>query len=490
MRVWLLHIKPGHSTSLHKHMRKRSELCVLSGKARITTNIWYYGQPNEVRDTIDADNGKTYYISQGEPHKTEAIAEHGEPASADGVLMLETVIPPDKDDLVRLEDGYGRDSSYEKDVITSAAETIKLSDEWKPFLNWDIRLEMDEKFDIGHVRVCKANRIRVADYIFQYLAKKGVTHVFGVVGGGAMHLSDAVGNTAGITFVPCHHEQAAAMAAESYAHATGIPGCCMVTSGPGGTNAITGVVGAWIDSVPMIVVSGQVTRDTMGAGENGIRQMGIQEADICGIVERVVNDCGVLTNPDETPEVMQQAWHKATTGRQGPVWLDVPLDVQGAIIENRFEPLDIPSIPLALPDLTAVKERLAGAERPVIIAGRGIRWADAVEDFRALVDKLQIPVVTTWGGKDLLWQEHPLFIGQAGIMGDRAGNFAMQNADLLLILGSRMSIPQTGYNYATFAREAYKIWVDIDAHVLDKSLVNADMRIQADVGDFIRGMMA
>ncbi len=338
--------------------------------------------------------------------------------------------------------------------------------------------------------------IRLADYVANFIAGLGVGHVFGVTGGGAMHLNDAFGNQPGLDFIPVHHEQAAAMAAEGHARVTGLPGVALLTTGPGGTNALTGVCGAWIDSIPMIVISGQVTTDTLIAG-SPLRQFGVQEADIIALAKPVTKYAVLIDEPEMIRYHLEKALHIATTGRPGPVWLDIPLDVQNA----KIVPEQLPFYPGERPkrrrsnvyqegQIEKCQEMLARAKRPVMIAGHGIRLAKGEAAFRELVDKLGIPVITSWNASDLLEAGHPSNIGRSGLFGDRAGNFTVQNADLLLIVGSRMSIPQTGHNAALFAREARQIVVDIDEAELQKPNLRPDLAIVSDARLFLEGLNA
>lgn len=331
--------------------------------------------------------------------------------------------------------------------------------------------------------------IRVADYIFQTLADRGIRHVFMVTGGGAMHLNDAIGREPRIEYICNHHEQACAMAAESYARLSGRPAVVNVTSGPGGINALNGVFGAWTDSIPMLVISGQVKRETCMAFHDvpGLRQLGDQEADIISMVRGITKYAEIVREPESIRLHLEKALHLATSGRPGPVWLDVPVDVQGSKVEPReLAGFQIPPNDLSGGDelhqmLVAVREKLAAAKRPVILVGGGIRAAGASEQLLAFVDKCGIPVVTAWNAHDVIWDDHPLYAGRPGTIGDRAGNFAVQNADVLLVLGSRLNIRQIGYAWQSFAREAFKIWVDADAAELQKPTVRPDMPIYADL---------
>ena len=342
---------------------------------------------------------------------------------------------------------------------------------------------------------------RLADYIVDFLAARGVSDVFSVVGGGAMHLNDAFGHRDDVRVTYCHHEQACAIAAESYARLEGRPAAVCVTSGPGGTNALTGVLGAWLDSIPTFVVSGQVRYDTTARyalKERGakLRAMGDQEYDIVRSVAPMTKYAVMIEDPRSIRYHLERAWRLATTGRPGPVWIDVPVNFQGAVIETDdlpgYDPKeDDAALPPPVSDATAdlVLEKIRSAKRPVFYAGYGIRLSGAYGVFREAVDVLGVPVVTYWNAIDLIEDDHPLYVGRGGNMGDRAGNFAVQNADLILAVGTRISIRQTGYNFRSWAREAEVIMVDIDPEEFKKPTIHVDLPIFADAGDFLFSLL-
>ena len=337
-------------------------------------------------------------------------------------------------------------------------------------------------------------RIKVSDYIAQFLYKNSITDCFTVVGGGAMHLNDSFGHHKGIRCTYNHHEQASAIAAEAYSRINNRLAVCCVTTGPGGTNAITGVVGAWLDSIPMLVISGQVRYDTTARSTGlPIRAMGDQEFDICKAVSCMTKYCVMVTEPNEIKYHLQKALYLAKEGRPGPSWLDIPLNVQGAYIDTEelteFTP-PLKSFAASNDAISAIIEKLKTAKRPVIIAGSAIRTSGAYGDFRALAERLGVPVTTCWNSIDLIENDHPLYVGRGGIMGDRAGNFAVQNADFVLSLGSRLSIRQVGYNYKTWAREAYVAAVDIDGAELKKPTLHIDLPIRADVKSVIQMLLS
>lgn len=330
----------------------------------------------------------------------------------------------------------------------------------------------------------------VAQYLAQRLAGHGLRHVFLVTGGGAMFLNDALCHQAGITPVFFHHEQAAAMAAEAYARIAATPPVLNVTTGPGGINAMNGVYGAWTDSIPMIVISGQVKRATCLATSPvaGLRQLGDQEGEPVRMAHAITKYAGVVERAEDIAWHLDQALHLATSGRPGPVWLDVPIDVQSTMIDSAKMRRYAPAADTAPEDMTlniaAVVERLRSARRPVILAGSGIRCAEATVEFEAVIRRLGLPVTTAWT-HDLIATDDPLFCGRPGTIGTRAGNFTVQNADLLLILGSRLNIRQVSYNWQAFAPNAFKIQVDIDPAEFAKPTVRPDMAVTADLKPFL-----
>lgn len=332
--------------------------------------------------------------------------------------------------------------------------------------------------------------MRVADYIFKTLADKGVTHAFLVTGGGAMYLNDALGRESRIKYVCNLHEQACAMSAEGYARASGRPGVICVTTGPGGTNALTGVMGAWLDSVPMVIVSGQIKRATMIASypEIKLRQLGDQEYNIVDAAKPMTKFAKTVMSVEEVPQVLEQAWQLCQGGRPGPVWIDVPLDIQAAQITPPNGPVSIPPLPrpsVSAADVNRVVALLKGSRRPAVIVGSGIHNAKAEQLFLDVAESLNMPVLTSISGIDLIPSDHRLFFGRPGILGERAANFIMQNSDLFIVLGTRMGIRICGYAYETVARGAAKVMVDIDDAELNKPTFRPDVKILADVRDFL-----
>jgi acetolactate synthase-1/2/3 large subunit len=319
--------------------------------------------------------------------------------------------------------------------------------------------------------------------------------VFLVTGGGAMHLDDSFGGRDDLAYVCCHHEQACAMAVEGYARTRGAIGCAVVTTGPGGTNTMTGVLGQWHDSVPALYLSGQVRYDTTVASTGQpLRQLGDQEADIVALVTPITKYAVMVTDPTTIRYHFERAVHLATSGRPGPVWLDIPLNVQAAMVDENallgYDPVEDEAESsfdreTVATQVAEIVERLMRAERPVILAGSGIRTANALEAFYRVIDSLGVPVTTAWNAHDLLWEDHPLYAGRPGTIGDRAGNFAVQNADLLVVLGCRLNVRQIGYNFTSWARHAYQVVVDVDAEELRKPTLTPDMPVHADLDFFL-----
>jgi acetolactate synthase-1/2/3 large subunit len=343
-------------------------------------------------------------------------------------------------------------------------------------------------------------KIRLADYVANFLVEHGVTDVFSVVGGGAMHLNDALGHNEGLKVTYNHHEQACAIAAEAYARIDNKIAAVCVTTGPGGTNALTGVLGGWLDSIPMFIISGQVRYDTTAryaleyTGER-LRAMGDQEYDIVRSVEPMTKYATMIEDISQIRYALEKAWHLATTGRPGPVWIDIPVNYQGFYIETDelegYDPAeDDAKLPPKVSDdvVNTVIEKIKRAKRPVFHTGYGIRLSGGYNVFREVAEKLNIPIVTYWNAVDLIEDDNPLYVGRAGNMGDRPGNWAIQNADLVIALGTRISIRQVGYNWKTWARSAEVIMIDIDKAEMKKPTLHVDMPIWADAKDFLEKM--
>lgn len=334
--------------------------------------------------------------------------------------------------------------------------------------------------------------IKVSDYIIKRLEETGAKHMFMLPGGGAMHLNDSLGKSEKIQYVTCLHEQACSIAAEAYARVNNTIGLLMVTTGPGGTNALTGVAGAYLESTPMFVVSGQVKRLDMINGQ-GVRHQGMQELDIISVVKSITKYAVLVDEPLLVRYHLERALYEATHGRKGPVWLDVPLDVQASMVdedkligytpavERSGEPIER--------QVLQVIDLLNRSERPVLMAGNGIRLSGAIEEFEELKQVLNIPVLTTWNGIDLMEETDPLYYGRPGGLGHRYANFMQQNSDFFLSIGARLNLLQTGYNFDGFARAATKVMVDIDKAELHKINVRPDLPICADAKAFIRMLL-
>jgi acetolactate synthase-1/2/3 large subunit len=337
--------------------------------------------------------------------------------------------------------------------------------------------------------------MKLSDYVIHFIANQGVQHVFLVTGGGAMHLNESLSRCREIEAVCNSHEQASAIAAENYAKATGHIGVCLVTTGPGGTNAVTGVAGAWLDSTPVLFISGQVKRsDRMfhpDGSPRGVRQLGVQEVDIVSIVRPITKYAVTVTDPAGIRYHLERALHEALIGRPGPVWIDIPLDVQACPIDTdqlagfsaAHTDWDIQ------PAARRVAEAIAHSQRPLIFAGNGIRLARAESEFSQWIRRLKIPVVSTWCAADLMASDDPLFVGRPGSVAARGANFALQNCDLLVAIGVRLDFAITGYAPEKLARAAHRIVVDIDQAELNKLQPYIHQPVHGDARVFLRQML-
>jgi acetolactate synthase-1/2/3 large subunit len=336
-------------------------------------------------------------------------------------------------------------------------------------------------------------KVRLADWLMEQLAHHGVRDAFMVAGGAAMHLNDAVALQPEIRVTPVLHEQAAAIAAETYTKASGRIALCLVTAGPGGTNAITGLAGGWLDSTPMIVFSGQ-SKTVDLVGTTGVRQRGVQEVDIVNVVRALTKDAVLLDDPKLVRYHLERALHLATAGRPGPVWLDIPLDVQAARIDpSTLVGFDVGTEPAQAvldeegirSEVEFVADALAEAERPLLLVGAGVRLAGAEESVLRLVEASGIPVLATWPAQGVIGDQHPCYVGRPGPLAPRGANFALQNSDLILALGARLDLVTTGYDPSDFGRDARKFVVDIDAKELAKLDGAIERGICCDVGAFV-----
>lgn len=338
-------------------------------------------------------------------------------------------------------------------------------------------------------------KIKVSDYIVSFLENLGVEYIFLISGGGIGHLVDSVGRAKKLKYICNHHEQACSMAAEAYGRLRGL-GVCLVTTGPGGTNTLTGVAGAWLDSIPMLVVAGQVNLEATvsGSGVKGLRQLGDAEVNMVDIVKPITKYSVMVTDPHEIKYHLQKAVHLAKSGRPGPVFLEVPFNIQGSYIDpgkmKSFEPPHKEIDTLQLKTLVSkTLERLKTTERPVLLAGNGIRLAGAADDFLKLVNLIKIPVLSSFAGYDLIPSTNPFYMGRPSTYGQRAANFIIQNSDFLLSIGSRMNSRIVTHNYSAFAREAFKVVVDVDPAELQKPTVRPDIAINYDAREFIQEMI-
>jgi acetolactate synthase-1/2/3 large subunit len=338
-------------------------------------------------------------------------------------------------------------------------------------------------------------KIRVADYIANKISEY-TDHIFLVTGGGAMHLNDAFGRQKNLKYICCHNEQACSIAAEAYTRVSGKIGAVNVTTGPGGINALNGVFGAWVDSIPMIIISGQVKRETCLSHYklNGIlRQLGDQEVDIVGMTKTITKFSVLVDDPLKIKFYMEKALSIALEGRQGPVWLDIPVDVQSSYVEveslipyNQTDNIDSENYKEIKQIIQKALFKLVNSQRPVIYAGSAIWHSKSHNEFIEFIEKINIPVVTAWNSNDLLWDDHNLYAGRPGSVGNRAGNFTVQNSDCLIVLGSRLNIRLVSYNWENFAKNAFKIGVDIDNAELNKPTSNYDIKLNIDLNDFFK----
>ena len=475
--VWILHIARGRKTSYHCHPKKRTQLIALHGE------VLFNGSPLRELDTV--------VVQQGEYHQT-AVGEF-ETASQDGAFVMEIEEPSDKGDIIRAEDAYGREGKpIEAETISYAGDLLKLTAKPQSLMGYTFKLERSlgagtRAPDLGLsfggeiLGIYRDAEKKVSDCVADFVRAQGIEHVFGVVGGGSMHLNDSFREI----FHAVHHEQAAAMAADAYGRLRGL-GCALLTTGPGGTNAITGLCCSWIDSIPVLFISGQVTTNTLMGG-TGLRQRGIQETDIVSMVKSVTKYAATVMRAEDIRFQLERALWYAKSGRPGPVWIDIPLDVQGKLVNwdklQRFVPPEefAPNYSLSV---RHIYDCLRAARRPVLVLGNGVHISGGEEEAEKLAAHLGIPVLTSWTAGDIM-HDHPLHIGHFGIFGDRASNFTVQNADLLLVIGSRLSIAQTGYNVAQFARGAKIVMVDQDEAEMKKS----GYAVKADAKHFMRELL-
>lgn len=332
--------------------------------------------------------------------------------------------------------------------------------------------------------------IKLSDYVFQFLESKGIKHVFMLPGGGAMHLDDSIGKS-GIEYICFLHEQGAAIAAEAYAQHTNMPGLVLVTSGPGATNAITGVTAGWIDSTPMIIISGQSKRADL-VGEKGVRQIGSQEVQIIPMVTPITKYAVQILEPNEIKYHLEKAYLEATTGRPGPVWLDIPLDVQAVMLdETKLQGYISPVQEVADVKDAVDKtiELLKTAKKPLVLAGNGIKLSGATQLLYKLVNELKLPVETTWKTIDMFGEDEELYVGHPGIMGDRGANLILQDADFILSIGCRLDTSVTAFNDRNFGKNAKKVIVDIDKNEIARMDMEKEAFVACDAGVFLKTLL-
>ncbi len=531
--IWMLYIKKGFSTSIHCHPNKKTSLMLIMGEAVCST----------LNEKISLKEKDGLIFEKGVFHTTEAMSENG-------IFVMEIETPSDKTDLFRLSDKYNRENKAytEKKNITDKTynyyylylnennknstnilgkykfivRTFKNSIEYLKKIkemgismgivlfgnmeNRERKIEAGDIFEKTEIENAKINfpikilaiyerknLIKLSDYVISFLEKKGIKNVFLVSGGNLMHLLESIRVNKNMNYICNHHEQASAMAAEGYSKMTGKTGFAMVTSGPGGTNAVTGVAGAWIDSNPMIVVSGQ-SYLSQTIGNSGLRQLGVQEINIVDIIRPITKYAVMLKDPKKIKYHLQKALHIANSERPGPVWIDIPINLQMAMIEEKelenFIPKEIKKEDLFLKE--KVKEVIGlikNSKRPIIILGNGVRLSHAEKEFFELADSLSIPIVTTRNANDLIWNDHELYAGRIGSFGQRSSNLAVQNSDLILSIGSRIALAVTGWAYNDFARESKKVVVDIDSSELKKPIIKPDIAIKSDAKEFISEML-
>lgn len=536
--VWILFIKPGFQTSLHCHPRKKTSIVVLSGEAACAT----------LDQRLARHPAQGMLLGEGVFHRTTALSQ-------EGTFVMEIETPVNKRDLVRFQDDYGRENlGYESADHLSAnlqnynyisfidqnvyyntkrrfgqcsIELMKFADSekfnsWLASARWDIISVLQGQLTAGAGRVLRPGDMlvaeeaasfkdlrasadmeiivikksdtttRLADFVIGYLQRKNIREIFFVPETANAHLTDAIGRETSLRAVALQTEGAAVLAAEAYAKLTLQPAAVIIGSGAAATQALTGVSNAWIDSTPMLIISGQSRASSFGPPPEGLRQLANKEIDIISMAQPVTKYAKRVSDLLTVKQEIDQALAEATRGRHGPVWLDIPIDVLGTNIdETEFlnEPV-VSTVNDQVADLlktqvAQVLETFKSSRRPVILAGHGIRAAGAQREFIQLAELLNIPVLTSRRGIDLLAEDFSWYFGRPGTYGQRAANFIIQNADCLLAIGSRLSFPLIGRNHRSFARAARKIIVDVDAAELKKPTVVPDLAISADAGTFI-----
>ena len=331
--------------------------------------------------------------------------------------------------------------------------------------------------------------MRLADFVIQWLVSKNINNIFTVSGGGSIFLCDAAAVSNEMNYYCCHHEQAASFAAEGYARAKGAVGAVLVTTGPGGTNAVTGVSCAWIDSIPMMFISGQVFSNQV-IGKKKLRQLGVQEINIVDLVKPNTKYAILLKSTNDIKYELEKAYHYATKGRPGPVWIDIPANMQAASINPQklksFKKRKVNLITnKILEQIKVLKEKLSTSKKPLILAGHGVRLSKSSNKLIHFIEKYNIPILTTWNASDIINSNHPLFLGRPGAFTERGANFAIQNSDLIITIGTRLPFMVTGYNSFDFGRNAFKAMIDIDPNELKKTDFQFDLLINLDASLFL-----
>lgn len=538
--VWVLHIKKECQTSMHCHPNKKTSLIVLSGECICST----------LKEKRSIKSGDGLLIPKGIFHSTKASSE-------EGAFVMETETSTNKRDLVRLEDKYGRvGKGYESNENVSynlknynyislinptiyynvkknfgecsiSIAKFKNYDEFKGTLYFNDStitilkgklidkegntiLDVGDTMDAGQIRSYPSinieegietiiikkndNAIKISDYISSFFGKQKIKNVFLAIGSSNVHLLDSIGKNTDINHICTQTEQAAATAAEAYSKLTGNLGVAIVSSGIAGINALVGAADAWVDSTPLIIISGQCQSDQTTDGR--LRQLGVQELDIVSIARPITKYAVKIEDPYKVRYHLEKAVYLAKSGRPGPVWLDIPIDIQGmSIDEKKMDSFDSSSMNDSKDfnflenQIEEVIACIKGSKRPVILAGNGIRLANSLEKFMRLVNLLGIPVLTSRKASDMIPDSHHLFFGRSGAYGQRSANFIIQNSDLLIAIGARLSVPQIGRNYKAFARKAKKIAVDIDKNELEKTTVKPDIAINCSAEYFISAML-
>lgn len=533
--VWILYLKPGAQTSMHCHPSKKTSLVVLQGQAICST----------VSEEFDRSPGDGLLIDKGCFHQTKAVSEAG-------AFVMEIETPLNKRDLVRLRDQYGREGQgYEHaDRHSANLQNYNYLSVTRSDITYNFRKRFGQctltfqrlrqrgelaslrelppedvvsvlrgrlvdaqgrtRFELGDTVTVRDLQevpelrigeplellvikridtlIKVSDVVAEFLKEQRVRQLFLVPGEATVHLLDSIGREPELSFLCCQDEHSAALAAEAYAKLTRELGVAVVSSGGSALKALTGIGNAWADSTPVLVLSGQTRTDQYAP--RGLRQLDNKSLNIVELARPITKYAVTVTDPTAIRAELERAAHLARNGRPGPVWVDLPIDVQGMTIDATelkawTPPAEAPGRAVNSRSVDRALAWLREARRPVLLAGNGIRIAEAEAAFLELVGALQIPVLTSRRGADLIPEDHPLFFGRPGVYGQRRANFVIQNADLVLSLGSRLSVPLVGRNYRAFARAARKIVVDIDPRELRKPTVQPDLRLPMDAGVFI-----